>query len=76
MVDDLMESALPDSNRIDVEHNRELKYWSQLFGVSEQQLKRAVRTVGSSAHAVREYFEKRQGARQDTDAPDQTGKRS
>lgn len=64
MVDDLMERGPRDRNRINVQEDWELKYWSRTFGVSEEQLKAAVQYVGSYAKDVREYFERQgRGAR-------------
>jgi hypothetical protein len=61
MVDDLIESKPGDSNRVVLHQQREVSYWSQVFGVTPEQLRQAVHTVGNSAHAVREYFERQRG---------------
>jgi hypothetical protein len=60
MVDDLMERGPRDRNRVNVQEEWELKYWTRTLGVSEERLKAAVSAVGSYAKDVREYFE-RQG---------------
>jgi hypothetical protein len=56
MVDDLMDRGPRDRNRINVQEDWELKYWSHALGVSEEQLRAAVQSVGSYAKDVREYF--------------------
>jgi Protein of unknown function (DUF3606) len=51
-----------DRSRVNTEQDYEVRYWSQEFGVSEEQLRQAVQRVGSSADKVREHL--RQGGRQ------------
>ena len=41
-----------DRSRINTSEDYEVRYWSQKFGVSPEQLKAAVRKVGNSAKAV------------------------
>jgi hypothetical protein len=41
-----------DRSRISTSEDYEVRYWSQKFGVSPEQLKAAVRKVGNSAKAV------------------------
>ena len=41
-----------DRERIDVHEKYELRYWTQKFGVTEQQLEAAVREVGTNAEDV------------------------
>ena len=48
-----------DRSRVSTEQDYEVRYWSQEFGVSEEQLRQAVQRVGSSADKVREHL--RQG---------------
>jgi hypothetical protein len=43
----------PDSKRINVNEPHEVLYWAQELGVSEQKLKDAVASVGTSVEAVR-----------------------
>ena len=56
----------PDSRNGSLERDRinttepwEIKYWTERFGVSEQELKDAVFTVGSVTHDVKRYLGKR-----------------
>ncbi|WP_308022462.1 DUF3606 domain-containing protein [Achromobacter insolitus] len=37
---------------------RELRYWMAVFGVSEEEIRRAVAAVGVSASAVKRYLER------------------
>jgi hypothetical protein len=46
MTDDLSNRGGQDRTRIDVSQDHELAYWSQRFGVSRDELKRAVQKVG------------------------------
>ncbi len=41
-----------DRSRVNTSEDYEVRYWSQKFGVSPEQLKAAVRKVGNSAKAV------------------------
>jgi uncharacterized protein DUF3606 len=44
--------AAPDRKRINVHDQQELHYWSHRFGVSPEELKRAVSKVGVMAEDV------------------------
>jgi hypothetical protein len=46
----------PDNRRIDLNDRNELRNWTKSLNVSEDQLRRAVETVGSSADKVREHL--------------------
>ena len=48
----------PDSDRINVNEDYELRYWSDKFNVSPRELKNAVLAVGTSARKVEEYLKK------------------
>ena len=47
-----------DGKRIDINDPKEIRNWCAIFGVSETKLIAAVRAVGTSAKAVREYLGK------------------
>ncbi len=47
-----------DGKRIDLNDQNEVRNWCKIFGVTEEKLKQAVRAVGDSAKAVREYLGK------------------
>lgn len=52
MSDDKSNRGAPDRDRIDVNEEYELQYWSEKFGVSRDQLKQAVAKVGPMAKEV------------------------
>lgn len=45
-----------DRERISLEQDYEVNYWSKRFGVSKEQLKQAVQQVGDSVQAVENYL--------------------
>ncbi len=55
-MDDKNKRRPQDSSRIDVSEDYELQYWSEKFGVTHEELKKAVAKVGVSADAVAAYF--------------------
>lgn len=60
MSDDKSQSHGQDRTRIDVNEDYELRDWSTKFGVTPDELKQAVKAVGTSAAAVQQHL---QGAR-------------
>ncbi|MCQ6961270.1 DUF3606 domain-containing protein [Mucilaginibacter aquariorum] len=48
----------PDRDRINVNEDYELQYWSEKFGVSRDRIKEAVEAVGTSVEAVQKYLNK------------------
>jgi predicted DNA-binding protein YlxM (UPF0122 family) len=48
----------PDRDRINVNEDYELQYWSEKFGVSDDEIKDAVKAVGTSVNDVEEYLKK------------------
>jgi hypothetical protein len=58
MADDLGNRGSPDRDRINVNEDYELRNWSKKFGVSPEELKRAVAQVGDRADAVRQHLGK------------------
>ena len=56
MADNLQKRGGQDRKRIDVNQPYELRDWSKKFGVSEEELKDAVRKVGDRAEAVEQHF--------------------
>lgn len=52
MSDDLKKKGSQDRVRINTTEDHEVRYWSQKFGVTPDQLKDAVKKVGNSAEAV------------------------
>ncbi|WP_085622040.1 MULTISPECIES: DUF3606 domain-containing protein [unclassified Pseudomonas] len=58
MADDLLNRSTQDRARINVSEDWEVHYWTQKFGVTEQQLREAVKAVGNSTENVRKKLGK------------------
>lgn len=58
MADDLSKRGSPDRDRINVNEDYEVRDWAKKFGVSPDDLKRAVQQVGDRADAVRLHLGK------------------
>jgi hypothetical protein len=56
MTDNRQERGPQDRSRINVNEDYELSYWSKEFGVSADELIKAVKNVGVSADKVREHL--------------------
>lgn len=58
MSDDLTNRGPQDRARINVNEDHEVRYWTKELGVSEEQLREAVKAVGVSVEAVKEHLKK------------------
>ncbi len=58
MADDKTKTGAADRDRINVNEDYELQYWTKALGVSADELRAAVKAVGPSAAAVREHLGK------------------
>ena len=58
MADDLKNRGTPDRNRISLDEEHEVRYWTKTLGVSREELERTVRSVGNSVDAVRRALTK------------------
>jgi hypothetical protein len=56
MSDDKTNRGGQDRQRISTTEDYELRDWSKKFGVTPEQLKEAVKAVGSDARAVEEHL--------------------
>ncbi len=56
MTDDKKNRGDPDRSLINLSEPYEVAYWTKKLGVSEAQLRAAVRAVGSSAAKVRAHL--------------------
>ncbi len=56
MSDSATNRGEPDRSRINLNQGHELSYWMAALDVTEDELRAAVRAVGSSAKEVREYL--------------------
>lgn len=52
MSDNLQDRGSPDRKLVAMGEEHEVRYWTERFGVSEEQLRRAVEQVGNSAAEV------------------------
>ena len=52
MSDDKMNRGEPDRSRINLDEDYEVSYWSERFGITKEQLKKAVEKVGSSPEDI------------------------
>jgi len=58
MADDPDNRGAADRSRINLDEAYEVRYWTQRFGISEEQLRHAVKARGVSAQKVADYFGK------------------
>jgi hypothetical protein len=58
-MDDPNKRNSPDSKRINVHEDHEVRYWTAALNVSPEELKKAVQAVGTMADDVRKYFGKK-----------------
>ncbi|CAO3301855.1 MULTISPECIES: DUF3606 domain-containing protein [Gammaproteobacteria] len=58
MSDDKKNTGSPDRDRINVNEDYELQYWTKALGVSADELRAAVKAVGPTAAAVRKHLGK------------------
>ena len=49
----MISKITPDRSKIVIEREDHVKYWTRHFGVTKDELARAIETVGNSAAAVR-----------------------
>jgi hypothetical protein len=52
MADDLKDRGAQDRNRVNVNEDHEVRYWTQKWGVSKEELAAAVQKAGVSVDAV------------------------
>jgi hypothetical protein len=58
MSDNLSNRGPQDASKVNVGEEWEVAYWTKKFGVSAEQLKQAVKQVGTSAEALGQHFKK------------------
>jgi len=56
MTDDKKNTGSPDRDRINVNEDYELQYWTKTLGVNAEELRAAVKAVGPTAVAVRKHL--------------------
>jgi hypothetical protein len=62
MADDRSRKGPADPSRIDLEEEYERQYWTKALGVSELELREAVKAAGPSAEKVRALLESKRQA--------------
>lgn len=58
MADDKTKTGAADRDRINVNEDYELQYWTKALGVSADELRAAVKAAGPTAVAVRKHLGK------------------
>jgi hypothetical protein len=56
MADDLKQTGRQDDQRINLEQDHEVNYWSKELGVSREELRRAVEQAGPMVKNVRQHL--------------------
>jgi len=56
MADDLKQTGKPDDQRINLEQEHEVSYWSKELGISRDELRRAVQQAGPLVKSVRQHL--------------------
>ena len=59
MADDKSKTRPQDSSKVNVHEDYEVQYWTKKFGCTPQQLKDAVKKVGTGAAAVEKEVKKK-----------------
>lgn len=57
-MDNKQQVGAPDRDRINVNEDYEVQYWSEKFGVSRDELRDAVEAAGTSVEKVKAYLNK------------------
>jgi uncharacterized protein DUF3606 len=58
MSDDVSKRGEQDRDRISLNQEHEVRYWTKQLGITREQLYRAVDSVGNEAAKVREHLNK------------------
>lgn len=58
-MDDKLKPGGQDRERINVQEEYEVRDWAKAFGVAPDEIKKAVKSVGDRADAVRQYLANR-----------------
>lgn len=56
MADDLKQTGKPDDSRINADQEHEIGYWSEKFGVSREELRKALQAAGPMVKDVRRHL--------------------
>jgi uncharacterized protein DUF3606 len=58
MADDKSNTGSPDRDRINMNEDYEVQYWTKELGITADQLRDAIKAVGPTADAVRSHLGK------------------
>ena len=61
MTDNTADRGPEDRSRISLGQDYEVRYWSQRFGINEEELRTAVEEVGPAVSDVEQYLASREG---------------
>ena len=56
MADNTQRTGSPDTRQINVDEERELRYWTKVLGIKPERLREAVKAAGTSVEAVRKHL--------------------
>ena len=56
MADNTQRAGSPDMRRINIDEEREVRYWTKVLGIKPERLREAVKAVGTSVEAVRKHL--------------------
>jgi hypothetical protein len=56
MADDKSKTGSPDRDRINLNEDYEVQYWTKALQITPEKLRSVVEAVGNSAQAVREHL--------------------
>jgi hypothetical protein len=59
MADNTQRSGSPDSRRINMDQEHEVRYWTKELGVTPERLREAVQAAGTSVDAVKKHLQSR-----------------
>jgi hypothetical protein len=78
MADNVKQTGKPDDERINVEQDHAVRYWSAKFGVSRDELRRAIQQVGPMAKDVQQHLNisTKPSERSTADSPTKPSERS
>ena len=63
MADDRSKRGAQDRTRVNVDQDYEARYWADKWGVTQEELRSAVGTVGPIVSDLERHFASRQGSR-------------
>lgn len=58
MSDDKTKTGPQDASKISLSEDYEVRYWSEKFGVTREELERAVKQAGNGAEAVQAHLQR------------------